>query len=253
MRPPPLLDVRDLRRNFGSFAAVDGVTLTVQPGEVTALIGANGAGKTTFYNLISGRLRPTGGSIFYRGRDITGTPPHSITRMGIARSFQITNIFDQLRVIENVQVALVIRQGKGTRWWRRAARDEDLRLQAGELLERLGLSGLAMARAGTLSHGDKRLVELAIVLATDPQLVLLDEPTAGMTPEETHAVVDLIARLAETGPQTFFLTEHDMDVVFGLARRVFVMHRGRLLAEGSPDEIRANPEVRNAYLGEEVY
>ncbi len=248
----PLLEARAIRHFFGAFLAVDGVSLTVREGELTALIGANGAGKTTFYNIVSGRLTPTEGRVLLRGRDITGRPPHRITRMGIGRSFQITNIFADLSVLENVQVALVGHAGAGLRLWRAVARDQPLRRRALAVLGRLRLDHLAEEHAGALSHGDKRLLELAVVLASAPSLVLLDEPTAGMTPEETRAVVALIRELAADGEATFFLTEHDMDVVFGLAQRVFVMHRGRLLAEGTPEDIRANPEVRAAYLGEEV-
>lgn len=248
----PVLEARRIRHFFGAFLAVDDVSLDVRPGELTALIGANGAGKTTFYNIVSGRLTPTEGQVLFQGRDITGQPPHRITRMGIGRSFQITNIFADLSVLENVEVALVGHGGQGLRMWRRIQRDRVLRERALAVLARLGLADAAEERAGVLSYGDKRLLELAVVLATEPKLVLLDEPTAGMTPEETHAVVRLIRELAAESEATFFLTEHDMDVVFGLAERIFVMHRGRLLAEGTPDQIRANAEVKAAYLGEEV-
>lgn len=247
----PFLEAAGVHKRFGHFQAVKDVSLTLREGEMTALIGPNGAGKTTFYNMVSGRLRPSEGSIRFRGVDITGWPPHRISRLGISRSFQITNIFNDLSVLENVQVALVSHHGKGLELWRVNEKDRELAERGGEILARLGLSEQAQARAGTLSYGDKRLVELAIVLATEPKLVLLDEPTAGLTPEETHAVVRLIRKLAETGPYTFFLTEHDMDVVFGLAERIFVMHRGELLAAGRPEEIRADANVRGAYLGEE--
>ncbi|MFQ5848525.1 MAG: ABC transporter ATP-binding protein [Candidatus Methylomirabilales bacterium] len=248
----PLLEVQSVSKSFGHFVAVDDISLAIQEGELTALIGPNGAGKTTFYNLVSGRLKPTKGSVSFRGTDITGLPPHRISRLGISRSFQITNIFNELSVLENIQVALVARHNKGLNLWQVSARDKELEEQGLEILARLGLESLARARAATLSHGDKRRVELAIVLTTEPKLVLLDEPTSGMTPEETHAVVGLIRRLADAGPYTFFLTEHDMDVVFGLAQKIFVMHRGGLLAEGTPEAIRNDSSVRTAYLGEEV-
>jgi len=240
----PLLEAKNVRRTFGAFVAVDGVSLTIREGEVAALIGSNGAGKTTFYNIVSGRLAPSSGTVWFRGRDITGLPPHRISRLGIGRSFQITNIFAELTAVENVSLALVAHLGQGLVLWRRVAADTELRRRALEVLERLGIAALADRRAGTLSYGDKRLLELAIVLAGDPTLVLLDEPT--------QAVVRLIRHLAETGPYTFFITEHDMEVVFGLAQRVFVMHRGQLLADGTPEEIRVNPEVRAAYLGEDA-
>ncbi len=248
----PFLQVENVSKAFGHFVAVNDVSLAIPEGEITALIGPNGAGKTTLYNMVSGRLKPTKGSVWFRGSDITGLPPDRISRLGISRSFQITNIFNELTVLENIQVALVARHKKGLNLWQVSARDKRLEDQGLELLARLGLESVARARAGTLSHGDKRRVELAIVLSTEPQLVLLDEPTAGMTPEETHAVVHLIRSLADSGPYTFFLTEHDMDVVFRLAQKICVMHRGELLAEGTPEEIRNDPNVRTAYLGEEV-
>ncbi len=247
------LEVQDVSKSFGHFVAVKNVSLAIPEGQVTALIGPNGAGKTTLYNMVSGRLKPTVGSIWFRGTDITGLTPDHIVRMGISRSFQITNIFSELTVLENVQVALVARQNKGLNVWRVSARDKELEEQGLDVLARLGLESVARDRAGTLSHGDKRRVELAIVLTTGPKLVLLDEPTAGMTPEETHGVMNLVRSLAEAGPYTFFLTEHDMDVVFGLAQKIFVMHRGELLAEGTPEEIKRDPHVRTAYLGEEVH
>ena len=246
-----LLEARNVGKAFGHFVAVRDVSLSIKERELTALIGPNGAGKTTFYKMVSGRLKPSTGSVRFRGEDITGLPPHRVSRLGISRSFQITNIFNELTVLENVQVALVAHHNKGLKLWRVAARDRALEDEALALLARLGLERQAPRRAGTLSHGDKRLLELAIVLATEPTLVLLDEPTAGMTPEETRAVVRLIRDLADTGRYTFFLTEHDMEVVFGVAQRICVMHRGELLAEGTPEEIRRNRDVRTAYLGED--
>lgn len=245
-----ILRAEGLTKRFGGFTAVDDVAVELARHEVAALIGPNGAGKTTFYNMVSGRLRPSAGRVLFDGRDITGLPAHRIARLGMARSFQITNIFNELSVRENVLVALVSHRGKSLRLFSVAARDAALRREADGVLERLGLAGVADARAGTLAYGNKRLLELAIVLATEPRLVLLDEPTAGLTPDETRHVIALIGELAAGGPQTFFITEHDMSVVFGLAERILVMHRGELLATGTPDEIRANPDVRAAYLGD---
>ncbi|MEQ6916289.1 ABC transporter ATP-binding protein [Halomonas aquatica] len=247
----PLLSIRDLTKTFGGVHAVDGVSLDVRPRETVALIGPNGAGKTTFYNMISGRMMPTSGSIHYDGDEITGLPPHRISRLGISRSFQITNIFQELSVRQNVEVALTAFHGKALAMLRLASRDREIIDEAHGLLERLGLEALAEQRAGVLSYGDKRLLEIAIVLATRPRLVLLDEPTAGMTPEETRHVTHLIRKLADSGDYTFLVTEHDMSVVFGLADRILVMHRGQRLAEGTPEEIRNDPEVKRAYLGEE--
>lgn len=246
----PLLSVRGLSKRFGGVCAVDRVDLDVAPRETVALIGPNGAGKTTFYNLLSGRMQPTAGSVVFDGRDVTGLPPHRISRLGISRSFQITNVFPELSARENVEVALTALHGKALRFFSRAAGDLELHDEAEALLGRLGLGALAASRAGTLSYGDKRLLEIAIVLATRPRLVLLDEPTAGMTPEETRSVVALVRQLAQTSEYTFLITEHDMEVVFGLADRIVVMHRGAVLAQGTVDEIRASREVREAYLGE---
>src|SRR5690625_3502036 len=186
MSPPPtLLQTEGLSKDFGAFRAVHNVSVSLQPSELTALIGPNGAGKTTFYNLVSGRLRPTEGRIRFDGRDVTGLPPHQLTRLGMARSFQITNVFSELTVLENVMVSLVPLQRKGLSLWRSVARDQQLRSEGMAILERVGLADQADTQVATLSYGDKRLVELAIALATAPKLVLLDEPTAGMTPEGT--------------------------------------------------------------------
>jgi len=247
----PLLEARSVTKAFGHFLALRNISLELRENQVTALIGPNGAGKTTFYNLVSGRMRPTQGELRFCGEDIVALPPHRINRLGIARSFQITNIFNELTVLENAQVALVAHQRLGLKVWRAVRRDQKLRGDALALLDRFGLTGLADLRAGALSYGDKRLVELAIVLASEPRLILLDEPTAGMTPEETEAVVTLIRKLAGEGHYTFFITEHDMDVVFGLAERIIVFHHGELLADGSPQVVRSDPAVRTAYLGEE--
>lgn len=247
----PILSVRNLSKAFGGVHAVQDVSLELRPREKVALIGPNGAGKTTFYNMVSGRMRPSGGSVSFEGQDITGLPPHRISRLGISRSFQITNIFAELTARQNVEVALTALHGKGLRMFRVASRDRAQRAEAEQVLARLGLAELADMRAGVLSYGDKRLLEIAIVLATRPRLVLLDEPTAGMTPEETRQVTHLIRELAAASTYTFLITEHDMNVVFDLADRIVVMHRGRLLAQGAPEEIRANRAVREAYLGEE--
>jgi len=246
----PILRVESLSKRFGGLAAVDAVSAELWPGETVALIGPNGAGKTTFYNMVSGRMAASSGRVVFKERDITGMPPHRIARLGISRSFQITNVFAEMTVRENVQVALVSHRRKSLHLFRVLTRDRKLRDEAEAVLDRLGLADMADARAETLSYGDKRLLELAIVLAIEPDLVLLDEPTAGMTPEETRKVVALINDLRRDRPYTFFVTEHDMSVVFGLADRVLVMHRGRLLSAGTPEEVSADPDVRAAYLGD---
>lgn len=248
----PILEVQDLHKSFGGVHAVSGVNVTVEAKETLAIIGPNGAGKTTFYNMLSGRMRPTGGRILLEGNDITGLPPHKISRMGISRSFQINNIFTEFTVRENVEVALTAFHGQSKRWFNLAKNNRNIQQEAEKILDRLALSELSSQRAGTISYGDKRLLEIAVVLATSPRIVLLDEPTAGMTPDETHKVIGLIQSLASTGEYTFLITEHDMEVVFSVADRIMVMHRGQPLVIGEPEEVRQNPEVRVAYLGEEL-
>ncbi|HEY8485813.1 MAG TPA: ABC transporter ATP-binding protein [Limnochordales bacterium] len=245
-----LLSVRGLVKEFGRLRAVDGVDLEVEEGELTAVIGPNGAGKTTLYNLITGRYAPTAGSIRFRGREVAGLAPPELVRLGIGRSFQITNVFPNLTVLQNVRIAAIVQMGRQRRWWQRVDHDAELHQACMAVLRQVGLDGLAHRPVNTLSHGDRRQVEVAIVLATRPKLVLLDEPTAGMNPAETRRMVELIQRLHRETGTTFLLTEHDMEVVFSICRRIVVMHRGRVLADGSPEEIRRNPEVRAAYLGE---
>ncbi|HEY9572469.1 MAG TPA: ABC transporter ATP-binding protein [Pusillimonas sp.] len=246
----PILQISNLTKRFGGVAAVSNVSLQVMPRETLAIIGPNGAGKTTFYNMLSGRMQPTDGSILFQGQNITGLPAHRISRMGISRSFQINNIFSEMTVREDVEVALTAYHGDSRRWINIASRNTPIQREADALLERLSLTELAATRAGFISYGDKRLVEIAVVLATRPQLVLLDEPTAGMTPDETHRVTALIKSLAATGDYTFLVTEHDMSVVFDVADRILVMHRGQSLALGTPQEVKEHPEVRRAYLGD---
>ncbi len=247
----PILQVSNLTKRFGGVTAVSDVSLDVAPTETLAIIGPNGAGKTTFYNMLSGRMTPTSGLIVFEGQDITGLPPHRISRLGVSRSFQINNIFTEMTVRENVEVALTALTGDSRKWFNVASRNGPVQDKADALLDQLSLSHLAHQRAGVISYGDKRLVEIAVVLATEPRLVLLDEPTAGMTPSETRQVTDLVKRLSETGQYTFLITEHDMNVVFDLAHRILVMHRGGSLVLGTPDEVKGHPDVRKAYLGEE--
>lgn len=247
----PILQAENVSKRFGGVTAVDDVSISLSVGETAALIGPNGAGKTTFYNVVSGRMVPSSGRVLFEGTDISGWPAHKIARLGISRSFQVTNVFNELSVRENVEVALISHRKKSLRLFSLRAYDRELHDEAESILERLGLGDMAQARTGTLSYGDKRLLELAIVLATEPRLILLDEPTAGLTPEETRKVIQLIDRLRSDQPYTFFITEHDMEVVFNLADRVLVMHRGQLLAQGTPDEVREDPQVKAAYLGDD--
>ncbi|SET32522.1 MULTISPECIES: ABC transporter ATP-binding protein [Marinobacter] len=247
----PILKISNLTKRFGGNTAVSDINLEIQPQETVAIIGPNGAGKTTFYNMVSGRMTPTEGKIELEGQDITGLPPHKISRMGVSRSFQINNIFPEMTVQENVEVAVTAFHGHSRKLFNFASRNKAVQEEARELLAKLQILELADRRAEVISYGDKRLLEIAVVLATRPHLVLLDEPTAGMTPDETKRTTSLIRQLADTGEYTFLITEHDMDVVFGLADRILVMHRGENLFVGTPDEVKAHPEVRRAYLGEE--
>jgi branched-chain amino acid transport system ATP-binding protein len=244
-----LLDVQKVSRSFGKFQALNDVSLRVQTGRLCALIGPNGAGKTTFYNVISGRYRPTAGRVFFEGRDITRAPVHRVVGLGLLRSFQITNIFPALTVLENVLVPLVVHHGLGFSCFGSIGKHPELAEEAERILARVGLTGQSHRMVSTLPYGDKRLIEIAIVLTRRPRLVLLDEPTAGMNPEETDRMIRLIRDLSERSDTTFFITEHDMKVVFSVAEKIFVLNQGELLAEGTPEEIRANPEVKKAYLG----
>ncbi|MGO9117816.1 MAG: ABC transporter ATP-binding protein [Desulfomonilaceae bacterium] len=244
-----LLQVEKLSKSFGKFQAIADVSLSVKTGTLSALIGPNGAGKTTFYNVVTGRYRPSQGHIFFEGTDVTRAPTHKLVARGLLRSFQITNIFPALSVMENVIAPLIIQHHSSFSFLESLGKREDFVEEGRTILERVGLADKAARIASTLAYGDKRLVEIAIVLARRPKLVLLDEPTAGMTPQETDRMIHLIKDLAEQSGTTFFITEHDMKVVFAVAERIFVLHQGRLLAEGLPEEIRSNRTVKEAYLG----
>jgi branched-chain amino acid transport system ATP-binding protein len=241
-----LLRTERLTRAFGSLMAVDRVDVAIRVGELRSIIGPNGAGKTTLFRLISGETTPTSGRIFFRERDITGLPQHAVARLGIAKSYQITNVFPHLTVHENVRVAV---QGPGHAFdfWSRADRLASAQTRAAELLQTVGLAAKHRQLAAHLSHGEKRHLEIAIALAADPALLLLDEPTAGMSPEETDGTMRLIRELA--AGRTVILVEHKMKVVMKISDRITVLHQGQVLAEGTPDEIRANDRVQQTYLG----
>ena len=243
-----MLEISGISKSFGGFRAVSGVSLTVDTRQIAAVIGPNGAGKSTLFNLITGHLRPDSGSVRLDGRDITGAPPYRICRMGIGRSFQRTNIFPQLTVFENLQAAFVVHHGRGRDFWSRASRL--YRDETTALLSSIGLIEQGDTIAGTLSYGNQKQLELGLALASDPALLLLDEPTAGMSAAETHDTIRLIERIAGERSLTLLFTEHDMEVVFSIAQKIAVMHQGRLIADGSPESVRANPEVRRIYLGE---
>jgi branched-chain amino acid transport system ATP-binding protein len=250
MTAGPILAVDGLRKNFGGLQALGGVDLRVQPQEIRAIIGPNGAGKSTFFNTLTGLLKADGGSIVFEGRDITGRPPHELARLGISRTFQITSIFPDLTAMENLQVALAGYHGRTWRIWQPARAGGIER--AREMLHLVGLADLAGRLAGTLSHGDQKRLELAIALAGEPRLLLLDEPTAGMTAQERLESINLVHRIAKQLGLTVVFTEHDMAVVFAVATRICVLHQGRLLADGTPDAVRADPQVQQVYLGDSL-
>lgn len=244
-----MLRVENIYKSFDGFMAVNGAELSVEKGQLVAVIGPNGAGKTTLFNLITGQLKPDRGKVTLNGKDIGTLPPYEICRRGIARSFQIANIFHRLTVFRNVQVSVLSRQGKSRTLFRPAysmAVEETKRI-----LESVGLSGKTGDIAGSLSHGDQRILEIAIALGTKPQLLILDEPTAGMSPEETSATMALIEGLAATQGLTILFCEHDMDVVFNTAQSIMVMYYGKTIIQGRPEEVRGNRMVQEAYLGGE--
>jgi branched-chain amino acid transport system ATP-binding protein len=245
-----VLRVRDLRKSFGGVHAVDGVSFALPGGEIRALIGPNGAGKSTFFNILTGQLAADAGEVEFQGRRISGLPPHAMVRRGIGRTFQITATFGTLSVLENVQVARLSRVGRSRALFRPAARLEMEPARA--LLTQVGLAEQAARPAGVLAYGDLKKLELAIALAGEPTLLLLDEPTAGMAPAERGALMALTRTIARQRALTVLFTEHDMDVVFAVADRVMVLHQGRIIAEGPPDEVRANREVQAVYLGEDA-
>jgi branched-chain amino acid transport system ATP-binding protein len=242
-----LLETRDLTKAFGALTAVSGVSLAVEPGTLHSVIGPNGAGKTTLFNLLTGQLAPTSGRIVFDGRDVTGTPPQRIAHLGVARSFQRTNVFGALSILDNVWVAAFARGSWRGLVWRRADRYPDLTDRALAALGEVGLRDKAQQRAREISHGEQRQLELAIALAAAPRLLLLDEPAAGLSPDETRKMVTLVRGLK--GRYTIVLIEHKMDIIMSISDVISVMHFGSLIAQGTPAEIQRNPDVRRAYLG----
>ncbi|MBM3217567.1 MAG: ABC transporter ATP-binding protein [Candidatus Rokubacteria bacterium] len=246
MSAAPLLRTEKLVRAYGSLLAVNGVDFTVREGELRSIIGPNGAGKTTFFKLIAGEVTPTSGRIWFRDQEVTGMPQHGMARLGVAKSYQITSIFPHLTVFENVRVAA---QGAGQAYdfWRRADALTEARARAEEVLVTVGLAPKAGLLGTHLSHGEQRHLELAIALAANPVLLLLDEPTAGMSPEETDETMVLISELR--AGRTIILVEHKMKLVMKISDRITVLHQGQVLADGTPEEIRANETVQRTYLG----
>jgi branched-chain amino acid transport system ATP-binding protein len=244
-----LLETVALHKSFGALVATDSVDFDVREGETHAVIGPNGAGKTTFLRQLSGELRPDRGAVRFAGEDITGLPAHQRARKGLARSFQITSIFHDFSTLDNVALAVQAHAGHSFRFWRAARRDASLTGPAMQFLRHVGLEHKAQVLATELSHGEHRQLEIAMALATRPRLLLLDEPVAGMGTDESARMVKFLETLK--GAKTIVLVEHDMDAVFSLADRISVLVYGRIVATGTPAEIRANAEVRAAYLGEE--
>lgn len=245
----PLLTITHLQKYFGETRAVDGVTLTVEPGEVLSLVGPNGAGKTTLVNLISGLIRPDTGTIRFQDADITFIPPQDRIRVGIARSFQLVNLFDQLTALDNVRLAIFSKKGKTRRLFSLADNDRAVREEALEVLTQFGIEDKRNVVAGGLAQGERKLLDIAVAYALRPTLLLLDEPTSGVSTREKGAIMDTLTAVVRAEHITAVIVEHDMDIVFKYSDRIIVMHQGQILADGTPDEIRTNKEVATTLLG----
>lgn len=245
-----ILETQDLRKAFGGLVAVDGVSMKVKHNTLHTIIGPNGAGKTTFFNLLSGNYRATSGKVFYKGQDITDQPTHRRAHIGIGRSFQITNVFPNLSVLENVRLAAQAVGKDSFKFWEHYRHFRQYEEQAHAILIQVGLAQQAALPARSLPHGGKRKLELGILLASKPELLLLDEPTAGMAREEIPMLMEVIQGVRDMGDKTIILVEHKMDLVMNVSDRISVMHQGQLLAEGTPAEIAGNPTVQKAYLGD---
>ena len=245
-----LLQVKNASKQFGSLIAINNVSMTVEPGELRAVIGPNGAGKTTFFNLITGFLRPSSGQIIFDGEDVTALLPARRVWRGMARTFQITEVFPELTVFENLQIAVEVASGYRLRIWQSQDTAGEVNARVVDLLEMSGLSEKSHRLVGELAHGDQRATEIMMALALKPRLLLLDEPTAGMGDQETYDITQLIRKLHRDQKLTIVLIEHDMRVVFHLADRIMVLDQGKFLAEGTPQDIAANKAVQTAYLGQ---
>ena len=242
-----MLEVKNLHKSFGHIKVINGVNLDVPAGQHHAIIGPNGAGKTTLFHLFTGNYAPNGGQIFFNGKDITGLAPHKINRLGLARSFQITNVFPGLTVLENVRAVILSKHHIRFDLFRSVGKMARINQETLDILDQIGLTDMKANLAGELSYGQQRALEVGLTLASDPQMILLDEPTAGMSMDETREAVRLIDRV--TKGKTLIIIEHDMEVVFNLADIITVIYYGEVLASGSPDEIRGHPKVKEAYLG----
>lgn len=245
-----LLEAKNLRKEFGGLVAVDDVSIQIHERTLHSIIGPNGAGKTTLFNLLSGMMRPTSGQVFFESREITNLPPHRIAHLGIGRSFQITNIFPNLTVLENIRLSAQALGKDNFRIFTHSNSLEKYIQKAEEVVDRVGLQGREYDLARNLPHGDKRKLELGIMLAGSPRLLLLDEPTAGMSSDQVPMLLEIIRAIMADGDKTIVLVEHRMDMVMSISDRITVMHQGQLLAEGTPREIASNQTVQSAYLGE---
>ncbi len=243
-----ILGVEKVKKSFDGFVAIDGVSFSIPKGEICSIIGPNGAGKTTLFNLITGHLPVDEGKLTFKGLDITGRPPHQICRLGVGRSFQRTNIFPRLTVFQNIQAAVLVHRGKSLTFFRPV--ESFFQEETEEILRRVGLQEYAQTVSGSLSYGFQKQLELGIALASEPELLLLDEPTAGMSAQETNQTMELIGKITREKGLTLLFTEHDMEVVFSISQRIMVLHQGRLIAGGTPEEVHGNPEVQKVYLGE---
>jgi branched-chain amino acid transport system ATP-binding protein len=248
-----LLRTEKLRKYFGVVSAADDVNLRIEEGVLTSVIGPNGAGKTTLINLLTGNVLPDSGKVFFNDEEITYLPIHKRVKRGICRSFQIMNIFPKLSVYENLQIPILSLLNRSLNFFKPVYRYADADERVHKLLNETGLMDKKALPAGTLSHGDQRLLEIALAMAPEPKLLFLDEPTAGMNPVERVKVLENIRRLSREKQSTFVIVEHDMDIVFSLSDRIIVLHRGQILADGTPEEIKQNEDVRKIYLGEEVF
>jgi len=244
-----IFETHDLWKAFGGLVAVDKVNIKVRRNTLHAIIGPNGAGKTTFFNLLSGNIEPSGGHVIYKGRDITHQPAYKTIHFGIGRSFQISNIFPNLTIFENIRLACQALGGDNFKFWQAASHFKDYEDRTWEVMEIVGLEDRAYNLARTLPHGDQRKLELGMILAPDSEVLLLDEPTAGMASEQVPELISLIQDIQQTGNKTVMLVEHNMNVVMSVSDMITVMHEGRVLAEGTPAEIAGNKEVQTAYLG----
>ena len=243
-----ILGVEKVKKSFDGFVAINGVSFSLRKGEICSIIGPNGAGKTTLFNLITGHLRMDEGKLIFKDQDITNRRPYQICRLGIGRSFQRTNIFPRLTVYQNIQAAVLVHRGRSFTFFRPV--ESFFQNETEEILNRVGLKEYSETVSGSLSYGFQKQLELGIALASEPELLLLDEPTAGMSAQETHQTMELIGKITQEKGLTLLFTEHDMEVVFSISQRIMVLHQGRLIAEGPPEEVRRNLEVQKVYLGE---